>query len=178
MLENRINENSGYRSGNWQVQNNKLSKEFERSSLEFKKKKIARNILNILYLKKKVSTNILNHFQFYSNVFSLVDHLLIIISQVNHLPIIICIKHLLKIAPFLVGPVSLKQMASFEHSKNGNWLRKFLQQDNMFFGTNVSNTKSKNLLLASPLKQNWNKIRIWLEVPELITAPLSYARHI
>ena len=31
MLENRINGNSGYKNGNWQVQNNKLSKEFERS---------------------------------------------------------------------------------------------------------------------------------------------------
>ena len=37
MLENRINRNSGYKSGNWQVQNNKLSKEFERSSYEIKK---------------------------------------------------------------------------------------------------------------------------------------------
>ena len=52
MLENRINGNCGYKSGNWQVQNNKLSKEFERSSSEIKKI-FARNILNILYLKKK-----------------------------------------------------------------------------------------------------------------------------
>ena len=39
MVENRINRNSGYESGNWQVQNNKLSKKFERSSWEIKKLK-------------------------------------------------------------------------------------------------------------------------------------------
>ena len=38
MLQNRINENSGYKSGNWQVQNNKMSKEFQKSSLKIKKK--------------------------------------------------------------------------------------------------------------------------------------------
>ena len=43
----------------------------------------------------------------------------------------------------------------------------------MFFGINVSNTKSKNLVLAFPLKQNLNKIRSWLGVPELIMAPLT-----
>ena len=37
----------------------------------------------------------------------------------------------------------------------------------------VSNTKSKNLVLASPLKQNLNKIRNWLRAPELIMAPLT-----
>ena len=43
----------------------------------------------------------------------------------------------------------------------------------MFFDMNVSNTKSKNLVLASPLKQNLNKIRNWLGAPELIMAPLT-----
>ena len=43
----------------------------------------------------------------------------------------------------------------------------------MFFEMNVSNTKSKNLVLVSPLKQNLNKIRNWLGAPELIMAPLS-----
>ena len=43
----------------------------------------------------------------------------------------------------------------------------------MFFDMNVSNTKSKNLVLVSPLKQNLNKIRNWLGAPELIMAPLS-----
>ena len=57
----------------------------------------------------------------------------------------------------------------------GDWLRKFLQQSNMFFVMNVSNTKSKNLILASPLKQNLNKSRNWLGVPELIMAPLTFA---
>ena len=38
----------------------------------------------------------------------------------------------------------------------------------MFFDKNVSNTKSKNLVLASPLKQNLNKIKNWLGAPELI----------
>ena len=38
---------------------------------------------------------------------------------------------------------------------------------------NVSNTKSKNLVLVSPLKQNLNKIRNWFGAPELIMAPLS-----
>ena len=38
---------------------------------------------------------------------------------------------------------------------------------------NVSNTKSKNLVLVSPLKQNLNKIRNWIGAPELIMAPLS-----
>ena len=47
----------------------------------------------------------------------------------------------------------------------------------MFFDMNVSNTKSKNLVLASPLMQNLNKIRNWLEVRELIMVPLTYARH-
>ena len=40
MLESKINGNRGYKSGNWQVQDNKLSEEFERSSLEIKKKKL------------------------------------------------------------------------------------------------------------------------------------------
>ena len=48
MLENKINKNSGHRGGNWQVQNNKLSKEFERSSSEIKKIAV-RKILNILF---------------------------------------------------------------------------------------------------------------------------------
>ena len=43
----------------------------------------------------------------------------------------------------------------------------------MFFDMNVSNTKSKNLVLVSPLKQNLNKIRNWFEAPELIMVPLS-----
>ena len=43
----------------------------------------------------------------------------------------------------------------------------------MFFDMNVSNTKSKNLVHASPLKQNLNKIRNWLGAPELIMAPLT-----
>ena len=43
----------------------------------------------------------------------------------------------------------------------------------MFFDMNVSITKSKNLVLVSPLKQNLNKIRNWLGVPELIMASLS-----
>ena len=38
MLENTIDENSGYKSGNWQVQNNKLSIEFETSFLKIKTK--------------------------------------------------------------------------------------------------------------------------------------------
>ena len=38
---------------------------------------------------------------------------------------------------------------------------------------NVSNTKSKNLVLASPLKQNLNKIRNWLRAPKLIIAALT-----
>ena len=38
---------------------------------------------------------------------------------------------------------------------------------------NVSNTKSKNLVLASPLKQNLNKNRNWLRAPELLMAPLT-----
>ena len=42
----------------------------------------------------------------------------------------------------------------------------FFLQGEMFFDTNASNTESKNLVLASPLKQNLNKIRNWLEVPE------------
>ena len=37
----------------------------------------------------------------------------------------------------------------------------------------VSNTKSNNLVLASPLKQNLNKMRNWLGAPELIMAPLT-----
>ena len=48
MLENRINEKSEYKSGNWHIQNNKLSMEFEISSSEIQKV-MARNILNILY---------------------------------------------------------------------------------------------------------------------------------
>ena len=102
MLENRINDNSGYRRGNWQVQNNKPSKEFERSSLEIKKNSPYYSEHTLF--KKKVSINNLNHFQCYSNLFSPVDHLSIIPSG-------ICMKHLFKIAPFLIGPVSLKQMA-------------------------------------------------------------------
>ena len=43
----------------------------------------------------------------------------------------------------------------------------------MFFDMNVSNTKSKILVLVSPLKQNLNKIRNWLWAQELIMAPLS-----
>ena len=43
----------------------------------------------------------------------------------------------------------------------------------MFFDMNVSNTKSKNLVLAYSLKQNLDKIRDWLEAPELIMAPLT-----
>ena len=43
----------------------------------------------------------------------------------------------------------------------------------MFFDMIVSNTKSKNLVLVSPLKQNLNKIRNWLGAPELIMVPLS-----
>ena len=43
----------------------------------------------------------------------------------------------------------------------------------MFFDMNVSNTKSKNLVLASPLKQNLTKIRNWLGAPELFMAPLT-----
>ena len=38
---------------------------------------------------------------------------------------------------------------------------------------NVSNSKNKNLVLASPLQQNLNKIRNWLKAPELIIAPLK-----
>ena len=45
----------------------------------------------------------------------------------------------------------------------------------MFFNMNISNTKSKNLVLASPLKQNLNKIKNSLRAPELIMAPLTYA---
>ena len=47
----------------------------------------------------------------------------------------------------------------------------------MFFDMNVSNTKSKNLVLASPFKQNLNKIRNCLGVSELIVPFLAYARH-
>ena len=47
----------------------------------------------------------------------------------------------------------------------------------MFFDMNVLNTKSKNLVLASLLKQNLNKISNWLGVPELIMAHLAYAHH-
>ena len=50
-------------------------------------------------------------------------------------------------------------------------------QDNLFLDMNVSNTKSKNLVLESPLQQNLNKIKNWLGAPELIMAPKSYARH-
>ena len=42
----------------------------------------------------------------------------------------------------------------------------------MFFDMNVSNTKSKNLVLASPLKQNLNKLKNWLGAPDLIMASL------
>ena len=56
-------------------------------------------------------------------------------------------------------------------------LRKFLLQGNIFFDMNVSNTKSKNLVLSSPLKQNLNKIRNCLGTPELIMASLTYSRH-
>ena len=38
---------------------------------------------------------------------------------------------------------------------------------------NVSNNKSKNLVLSSPLKQNLNKNRNWLRAPELLMAPLT-----
>ena len=58
-----------------------------------------------------------------------------------------------------MGPVSLNQIGS------------------MFFDMNVSNTKSKNLVLVSPLKQNLNKIRNWLGAPKLIMVPLIYAHH-
>ena len=40
---------------------------------------------------------------------------------------------------------------------------------------NALNTKGKNLVLASPLKQNLNKIKNWLGAPELIMAPITYA---
>ena len=43
----------------------------------------------------------------------------------------------------------------------------------MFFDVNVSNTKSMNLVLASPLKQNFTKIRNWFGATELIMALLS-----
>ena len=56
-------------------------------------------------------------------------------------------------------------------------LGKFLQQDNMFFIMNVSNTKRKSLVLVSSLEQNLNKIRKWLGAPALIMAPLTYACH-
>ena len=55
-------------------------------------------------------------------------------------------------------------------------MRKLFLHGNMFFDMNVSNAKSKNLVLASPLNQNLNKIRNWLEALELIMAPLTYAR--
>ena len=76
-----------------------------------------------------------------------------------------------------MGPVSLKQMASFEHWKNGGRLRKFLLQGNVLFDMNVSNTKSNNLVLAFPLKQNLSKIRNWLGAPERMMVPLTYAGH-
>ena len=47
----------------------------------------------------------------------------------------------------------------------------------MFFDLNIPNFKSKNLVLASPLKQNLNKIKNWLGAPELVMAPRTYARH-
>ena len=47
----------------------------------------------------------------------------------------------------------------------------------MFFDMNVSNTKSKDLVLASLLKQNLNKIRNWFGAPELIRALLACTRH-
>ena len=47
----------------------------------------------------------------------------------------------------------------------------------MFFDMNVSNTKSKNLVLASLLKHNLNKIRNWLGAPELIIVLLACAHH-
>ena len=37
MLENRINGNRGYKSGNWKVQSNKLTKEFEKTILRNQK---------------------------------------------------------------------------------------------------------------------------------------------
>ena len=95
MLENKINGNSEYKSGNCQVRNHKRRKKFERSSLEIEKI-IARNILNILYFCKKVSINNLNHFQSSLNLFSQFDHLPIITS-------VICIKQLLKNAPIPIG---------------------------------------------------------------------------
>ena len=48
----------------------------------------------------------------------------------------------------------------------------------MLFDMNVvSKNKSNNLVLASLLKQNLNKISNWLGVPELIMAPLAYTHH-
>ena len=67
-------------------------------------------------------------------------------------------------------------MALFEHQKNGDRLKKFLLKGDIFLDMNVSNTKStksKNLVLASPLNQNLNKNRNWLGVPELLIAPLT-----
>ena len=64
-------------------------------------------------------------------------------------------------------------MALLEHLKNGDWLRKFLLQGNMFFDMDVLNTKSKNLVHAFPLKQNLKKLRSWLGAPELIMAALT-----
>ena len=52
----------------WQVHNDKLSNEFERSFYKIKKK-IARNILNLMFFFK-VSIKNLNHFQSYSNISS------------------------------------------------------------------------------------------------------------
>ena len=90
----------------------------------------------------------MNHFQSYSNLVSQVDHLWHLHKT-----------SALRLPQFLMGPVSLKQIGS------------------MFFDMNVSNTKSKNLVLVSPLKQNLNKIRNWLGAPKLIMVPLIYARH-
>ena len=50
-------------------------------------------------------------------------------------------------------------------------------QGNMFFDMIVSNTKSKNLVLASPLKKNVYKTRNWLWALELVMSPLTYARY-
>ena len=47
----------------------------------------------------------------------------------------------------------------------------------MFLVMNVSNTKSKNLVLAFPLKKNLNKIGNWLGAPELTIASPTYAHH-
>ena len=47
---NRINGNSGHKSGNWQIQNNKLRKESERSFQEIKKNNSLRYSEHTLFL--------------------------------------------------------------------------------------------------------------------------------